>query len=206
MTPVGAGVAVAYRRSSTSIGASYSSLSNNNLFYAGTANTPNYYIFHDGTNKDSTLGAYQLRVAPRDLYASTQDVAFMNTDGALPNFLEPDGSIVTKVESGAQAITGFTTDFFGNPRYGNGAYTGTGTAPDLGAIEKNMLGVPMVYVFDSSNVGQLTQAVLVGFANQPVLRIRVYAENLYTPLSATSFKLNTSGTTSIANISNAKIF
>lgn len=202
--PVGAaGFAVAYRRSSTTI-FSYSNASNNNIFYAGPAGTPNYYIYHDGTAKDSLMGVYQARVAPREAASATENVVFINTSGSLANFLQPDSTVLTKVESGAANITGITKDNVGNLRQGNTGYVGTGSSPDIGGIERNLSGIVMMY--DSSNTDQVASAALKGFTNQAVLRMRVYTENSFSPTMATRFKLNTAGTTTLADISNAKVF
>ena len=111
---------------------------NNNLLYAGTPSSKNL-IFYDATNSDQTLAAYQSHVAPRDAIAFTEDVPFVNTT-TLPYDLHINPITVTNVESHGQRITtpiAITTDIDGDIRWGETGYTGTGTAPDLGADEYN---------------------------------------------------------------------
>ena len=129
----GAGLTVAYRRSSTTL-TSYVSSSNQNIFYAGTPGA-NRLIYTDGTNSDQTISAYKLRVTPADLNTATENVTFLSTTGSSPNFLHVDGSVASYTESGASNVTGITDDFDGNIRQGNVGYVGTGTAPDIGADE-----------------------------------------------------------------------
>ena len=61
----GAGLTVAYRRSSGAANRlnNYASTSNNNDFYAGTVSAT-HLIFYDGTNSDLTIAAYKTRVGP----------------------------------------------------------------------------------------------------------------------------------------------
>lgn len=130
----GTGLTVSYRRSSTAI-ASYSNLSNNNIFFAGTPSPANL-IFHDGTNSDETLAAFKTRMATRDQQSYTELPPFLNSsNGALANYLHIDPTIPTQAESGAVAIAGYTDDYDGDVRQGNPGYSGTGTGPDIGADE-----------------------------------------------------------------------
>ena len=198
----GTGIASTYYRNGTAL-ASYDNLSNGNLFYAGTPSLKNVF-FYDGTNKDYDLSVYKSRVSPRDVSTSAENVTFLSTAPSDPNYLRPDSTVLTNIESGATNIAGITDDYSGRIRAGNAGYVGTGSSPDVGAFEGNYIGIPMLY--DSCNADQNMNAVLSGKTNQVVLRMRIYTENLYGPLSVTKFKLNTSGTTSISNISNAKVF
>jgi hypothetical protein len=141
-TPMGTGLAVAYRRSSTTL-TSYANTSNNNIFYAGAASASNL-IFYDGTNSDQTFAAFQTRVGPtRDAASRTENVAFTSTAGASASFLHVNTATPTFAESGASNIGGYTDDFDGDIRQGNGGYAGTGTAPDIGADEFEGTPVPM---------------------------------------------------------------
>ena len=88
----GAGLAVGYRRSSTTI-TSYGSSSNNNDFNAST-------IFSDGTNTDTTISAYKTRVASRDSASFNETPNFLSTTGSSVNFLHIDPTIATQIESG----------------------------------------------------------------------------------------------------------
>ena len=127
----GSGLAVAHRRSSTTL-TTYGSASNNNFFYAGTPGASNL-IFYDGTNSDQTLAAYKARVAPRDaasateMVSSTPGVFFQSFNGADAGFLHMVTGLSTQVESGAAPISGITDDYDSDVR--------NVTTPDIGADE-----------------------------------------------------------------------
>ncbi len=123
----GTGLAAAYRRSSTTL-TSYGSGSDRNDFVGST-------IFTDGTNTDATFAAYQTRVSTRDANSINAVPNFTSTVGSNAGFLHINTSISTPIESGGAAVAGITSDYDGNIRQGNGGYTGTGTAPDMGADE-----------------------------------------------------------------------
>ena len=135
--PNGGGYTCAYRRSSTTL-TSYSSLSNNNNFYAGT---PGLYrlIYYDGTNSDQTLAAYKMRVAPRDAVSVNENPPFINTT-TIPFDLHLSTSTPTQCESQGIHVTSpvaITDDYDGDIRWGESGYSGTGAAPDIGADEGN---------------------------------------------------------------------
>lgn len=135
-TPNGSGFAIAYRRSSTTL-TNYAAASNNNLLYGGTPGTTRL-IFYDGTNADQTLTAFKSRVGTaRETYSVTENPPFLSTAFASPDFLHIDPAIATQAESGGANILGFTDDFDGQVRQGNIGYSGTGSAPDIGADEMN---------------------------------------------------------------------
>ncbi len=136
-TPNGSGIIAAYRRSGTSLG-NYSSASNNNLLYAGAPSTTRV-LFSNGTNLDQTIVAYRARVTPIDAQSVAEDLSanFLSTSGASANFLHLDPTIATQAESGGANISTFTTDYDGQTRQGNGGYSGSGSAPDIGADEMN---------------------------------------------------------------------
>jgi hypothetical protein len=137
--PSGSGLVVAYRRSSTALG-NYAATSNNNLFYAGSPAT-NRLVFYDGTSGDQILSAYKMRVSPADALSVMEDLItipkFLSVTGSSASFLHLDPSKATLAESGAVNITNLTTDYDGQTRQGNAGYSGTGTAPDIGADEMN---------------------------------------------------------------------
>lgn len=141
-TPNGGNNTAAFRRGTTSGThlANYNSASNNNLFYAGTP-ASNRLIFTDGTSSAQTLSDYKAGVfpsgtiAPRDANSVTENPPFLSTSGASANFLKIDPATATQVESGGIAIGGITSDFEGDIRQGSFGYSGTGTAPDIGADE-----------------------------------------------------------------------
>ena len=135
----GAGLTVAYRRTTGTAGtlANYAANSNNNLFYAGSPSATNL-IYADGTSIAQSLLDYQNGVfaagsiGPRDAASVTALPSFLSTVGANPDFLHIDPSVPTPIESGASPIGGFTDDFDGDVR--------NGTTPDIGADEFN--GIP----------------------------------------------------------------
>jgi hypothetical protein len=118
-TPAGAGLSVAYRRSSTTL-TSYASASNNNDFFAST-------IFNDGTNTDATIAAYKTRVASRDSASFSENPPFLSTTGSSANFLHISAVVATQLESGGTAVTGITDDFDGQTR--------NVSTPDVGGDE-----------------------------------------------------------------------
>ncbi len=136
-TTTGAGLAVAYRRSSTAL-ISYGGTSNNNLFYAGTPSVNNL-IFNDATNSDQTLTAFKARMSTRDAASVSENPTFQFLVGSNAAFLKPSISVATQIESGAVNIATFTDDYVGTIRQGNVGYAGTGTAPDIGAWEDNYI-------------------------------------------------------------------
>jgi hypothetical protein len=146
--------AVAFYRSST--GFANIAYTNNNLYYAGTPGTKNL-IFYDGTNSDQTLAAYKTRIVTMDQAAITENPPFISS--VSPYNLHLNTSIATQCESGGiRVITpiAVTTDYDGDKRWGEVGYSGSGTAPDVGADEFN-------YVPQVLNLG-LT-AMLSGYCN-----------------------------------------
>ena len=124
----------AYRRSSTTL-TSYTNASNNNDFYAGTPSTTNL-IMTDGTNNYQTLAAYKAAVTPRDMASITELPPFVNI-ATTPYDLHMKTTIATQCESGGANVATFTNDYDGDIRQGNAGYTGSGSAPDIGADEFN---------------------------------------------------------------------
>lgn len=144
-TPAGTGLTVAFRRSGIALN-NFASTSNRNLLHAGAAGATRL-LMYDGTNSYPTIVAYQTAVLPREAnsfagespYAGlgygTAGNFFVSVTGSSADFLRPVGSIVTQVESGANNISGITTDYTSSVRAGNAGYVGTGTSPDIGAYE-----------------------------------------------------------------------
>ncbi|MDQ3022343.1 MAG: hypothetical protein M3R36_17500 [Bacteroidota bacterium] len=138
-TPNGTGLTVAHRRSSTTL-TTYGATSNNNLYYTSATPDATHLIFNDGTNSDQTLADYKTRVSPRDAQSVTENPNFLSTTGSSANFLHINTAIATQIESGGANVSGITDDYDADIRQGNPGYTGTGTAPDIGADEFN--GIP----------------------------------------------------------------
>ncbi|MBP9581652.1 MAG: hypothetical protein IT276_10445, partial [Ignavibacteriaceae bacterium] len=135
-TPNGTGLAIAYRRSSTTL-TSYSALSNNNSFYAGVPSATNL-IYYDGTNSDQTLADFKTRVSPRDASSFSENVPFVNSTTA-PFDLHVNTSTPTQTESGGTPVSSpiaVVDDFDGNTR--------NLTTPDVGADEFAGVGLDLV--------------------------------------------------------------
>jgi hypothetical protein len=147
-TPVGTGFTVAYRRSTTTL-TTYSNNSNNNCFYAGTPGASRL-IFYDGSNSDQTMTDYKNRVGPRDgasFSVSPDNIPFINYTTLTPPNLHMDeaSTQASQIESGGQRITtpAITNDFDEEYRWGESSYSGTGSAPDVGADEFEGVGLDL---------------------------------------------------------------
>ena len=204
-TSIGAGRTVAYHRSGTALN-NYDNSSNNNLFYAGVPSSTNL-IFYDGTNSDQTLAAYITRVTPRDTLSQTEAVSFLSIAGANANFLKINPSIATFAEAGSTPTAGIGFDFNNTIRAGYPGYTGNAGTPDMGAWEDNLTPQAInLMAFDTATAVQLTGVLPRGSNNNVVLSIPVRTVRGANALQATSFKLNTAGSTAATDISAAKIF
>lgn len=138
-TTAGAGLAVAYRRSSSTL-TSYASTSDRNDFFAST-------IYTDGTTPQATIAAYKTLVATRDANSISVNPTFLSTTCGDANFLKVSTSVASQLESTAANISGITDDFENEIRQGNAGYAtqvnGGGTAPDMGADEFDGIPAPV---------------------------------------------------------------
>lgn len=130
------------------LGTTYSTVSNNNLLYCGIPGAYNL-IYADGsagtlTNKKQTLADFQTFVGPtRENLSKTESVPFQNIlTGVSANYLHISSATPTYCESNAVNIATYVDDYDANIRQGNPGYSGTGTAPDIGADEFG--GMPKV--------------------------------------------------------------
>ncbi|MBK8564615.1 MAG: hypothetical protein IPN76_15100 [Saprospiraceae bacterium] len=150
----------------------------------------------------ATLAAWQSAVT-QDANSITELPVFVSaTDLHLNMGLTP-----TLLESKGTTIAGISTDIDGQTRPGPaGSVNGGATAPDLGADEfDGVPATPMTYV--SSTTTQTNTSTVNTFSvNQEVIGIQVVVNGSASPLSATSFTLNTNGTTNTADIANAKLW
>lgn len=170
-TPNGAGITSALTRAAggPSTSANFSTTSNNNNYYAGTP-AANRLIYNDNGAQFSTIALYKAgaigsgTVAPRDTASFSESPSFLSTIGSNANFLHIDPTIATQIESGAANIAGITDDFDAQVRQGNGGYSGTGTAPDVGADEFNGIGIdlagPSISYTNLSNTASTGDRVL----------------------------------------------
>jgi hypothetical protein len=173
------------------------------MLHAGTP-AANRLIYFNGAVGDSTLADFKARLLTIEQASVTEQPTFLSTVGSDPNFLHLDASIPTRSESGGSIIVGITFDADNVIRQGSVGYLGTGSAPDIGADEGEFTGIGMT--LDSSNVDQNIAAVPINVANQQILRIRVYTSNNFNPLTLSALKLNTAGTTNVADIQNARVY
>lgn len=120
--------------------AQYASTSNNNIIYAGTPGSL-HLLYGDGavnaiTNPQQTLAGFQAYVTPRETGSKTELSPFFNTSSGIVNsylHINPAGGSLA--ESNAVNIATYTDDYDAEVRQGNGGYTGSGSAPDIGADE-----------------------------------------------------------------------
>ena len=202
-TPGPTGRNVIYFRSDASL-TNYQSESNNNLFFSGTPSANNL-MFFDFTNSDQTLAAYKSRVFPRDSNSITENPTFLSLIDSSSNFLHINAAVPTSIESGGKNVTSpvvITDDFDNEIRQGNAGYTGTGTAPDIGADE-----------FNSGSSKNLNLTMLIqGFydaGTNSMIRdtVRIYLRNSSSPYaivdSAKAYLSSTgAGTFAFQNASN----
>ena len=190
----GAGVAAAYRRSSTTL-TTYAAASNNNLFYGGTPGT-SQAIFTDGTNTYATLAAYKTAMATRDQAAVTELPAFASTTGSDATFLHFAAGASTQAESGGIPVTGITTDYDGDTR--------NATTPDIGADEGSFSPAVAISV-TSTAYTQNNTPTSVSQTDQQVTGVVISTSGQINPPVLNSISFNI-GSTSLTNISNAKLY
>ncbi|MCC6721968.1 MAG: PKD domain-containing protein [Bacteroidia bacterium] len=108
--------------------------SQNNIYYAGSPSSTRL-IYWDGILACQTMDAYRRRVKIAEMGSVSENVTFASTTGSNSNFLHIDATAQTNVESNGMNIFGITDDYDATARQGNTGYSGSGTAPDIGADE-----------------------------------------------------------------------
>ena len=133
----GNGVSVALRLADEDLDL-LSSNNDNNLYFIDTTEN-NAAFFYDGVNSDYTFNDFKSRMSFREQNSALEDVLFESLSGSSVDFLRPDNTVPTFIESNAQEIIGFEDDFhFLQVRTGyplSGQVNGGGEQPDIGAIE-----------------------------------------------------------------------
>ncbi|MBP6871544.1 MAG: hypothetical protein KBC43_06030 [Bacteroidales bacterium] len=137
------GIAACLRRSGGTGGtvpANYATTSNNNDFWCNpTAGTNNHMSYVEGTstitNPCNTVANLIAFMVNRDQASIGESPNFLSTTGSNSNFLHINTTTNTGIESGANNISSYADDYDGDIRQGNGGYSGTGSAPDIGADE-----------------------------------------------------------------------
>ncbi len=121
ITPNGAALAVAYRRSTSAL-TNYSATSDKNDFF-GTSG-----LFTDGTNTYTTLASFKTAMSTRDQASQNVNPTFLSTVGSNVNYLHIDGTFnALGIEASAGVIATYTTDYDGQTR--------DASLPDIGADE-----------------------------------------------------------------------
>lgn len=108
--------------------------SQNNIYYTGTPGTTRL-IYYDGILGCQTMTTYQKRIKIADMGSANSNVTFTSTTGTNSDFLHIDATTPTNVESNGANIAGITDDYDADKRAGNSGYSGSGSAPDIGADE-----------------------------------------------------------------------
>lgn len=147
----GTGKTVAYARSNAALD-NYNASSNNNLFYAGIPSSSNVLLLANATNY-STLTDFQNFILSRESNSVTENVTFLSTIPSNVNYLKPDATVASIVESSGANIAGFTNDYEDVIRQGNASSTSTGTAPDLGAFEQEGIVIYKPIVVTGATTG-----------------------------------------------------
>ena len=141
-TPAGDGATVALRRWSgdlTAVGMNnYNAASNNNLFYAGPP-AANRLLYSDSVVAYQDWSTFKAAVAPRESNSIAEPAPILSSSPYSPDYLRIDPNVPTNIESGGTPVAAVTTDIAWMPRWGDAAYTGAGTAPDIGAFEGNYM-------------------------------------------------------------------
>ena len=110
--------------------------SQSNILYAGSPSATKL-IYWDLTLGCQTMATYKRRLKIAEMGSMSEDVPFASTTGTDANFLHIDASTGTNVESNGYNVFGYTDDFDNTKRQGNTGYSGSGSAPDIGADEGN---------------------------------------------------------------------
>lgn len=134
-TPGSSGRTVAHWRSGISPD-NILNYSQNNIYYAGSPSSTKL-IYYDNILGCQTMATYQRRVKIAEMGSVSENVTFSSTTGSDANFLHVDASAQTNVESNGINIMGITDDYDVATRQGNSGYSGSGSAPDIGADEGN---------------------------------------------------------------------
>jgi trimeric autotransporter adhesin len=167
--PGATGKTICYQNVGGSI-ANYSSLSNNNNYYAGAPGDQNLIFYMSTSAWDKTIATFKARVSPRDSQSFSENPPFQNKTTAPYNLHIPADSI-TFCESGGitVAVPDIKKDIDGDWRFPNTGYPDHpvyhASAPDVGADEfggiHNDLIPPVISVLPLANTSSLGSRTLV---------------------------------------------
>lgn len=172
-------------------------LSNNVYFGTGTGSI--FGSANNGTNDVATFASGWIAADVNGVSANPQ---FVNPNGGSVNSgnmvnLHINPSVSTPVEGSGLVIASVTDDYDGDNRSLN-------TPVDIGADAG--LFTPIGMSVDSTTTAQVTSGLLIGANNQAIIAVKVYTKGAVSPLQVTALKLNTSGTSNVADLANAKVY
>lgn len=168
--------------------------------------TINYNVYYQ-TGSGAVFGFYNgLDVANLAAWQTTlgQDAASIYGN---PSYNDPTNSTPdlhihptnVSVAEGTGLNVGVTDDYDGQTRAGL-------TPVDIGADAGNFVGAPNMTYVSSTTTQTNTSNVISNNTNQQVIGIQIVTTGFVNILSATSFTINTNGTTNVADITNAKLW
>ncbi len=149
--------------------ANYSTLSNNNCFYAGSPGTKNL-LYYDGVNSIQNIEAFRAIVDPHENQSFSENPPFISA--VAPYNFHIQATVPSQCESAGLTITSpvsITTDHDGVPRFPNAGYPNSASfqaiAPDLGAFEFGGLSVdktpPNIQYTPLANAGSTAPRTLI---------------------------------------------
>lgn len=169
----------------------------NNVYY-GVGTGAVFGTSNNGTTDVASLSGGWIA----ETGSASANPQFINPNGTSAGGLSPvdlhiSTSVATAIEAAGTPIAAITDDYDGNTR-------STNTPVDIGADAG--LFVPIGMSIDSSVVYQVTAGMPIGATNQAIVSVRIYANGSVNPLQLTALKLNTAGTTSPADLANARVY
>jgi hypothetical protein len=166
---------------------------NYNVYYqTGSGAVFGYYNSLDMAN----LAAWQIAVG-QDAASISGNPAYNGPANSVPDLHIHPSNI--SVAEGTGFNLGITDDYDGQTRAGL-------TPVDIGADAGNFTGAANMTYVSSTTTQTITSAVNSNSTNQQVIGIQIVTTGFVNVLSATSFTINTNGTTNVADITNARLW
>ena len=148
------------------------------------------------------------------LIQKLKNTVFASTTGSASNFLTPSTTAYTQAESGASTL-GTTinnnfnfvwkTDYANGIRQDSSAYSGAGTAPDMGARE--FASATTIFQLSDNSGGQTTaQNLNVNSTDNQIHKAQLQVAYGAGVLSQASFVLNGTSTYTSSDITNFKLY
>lgn len=108
---------------------------NSNNYYLNSNNLTYSAYLIEGAFLNSSFNSFINRVLPREINSFSENTSFKSTNWLDTNFLSINANVLTQCESGGDQSANLISDYYGNARFGNISYSGTGRAMDVGAEE-----------------------------------------------------------------------